>query len=201
MSKKIDRRIQRTRQLLRGAVIDLILEKGYDDLTVEDITDQANLGRTTFYLHYTDKRELLLDSLEHIMDDLFQNIYSEENLRKWENEGIDPRKMVFIHASENADLYRLLFDGQVGGIVISHFRKHLAVIFNRITEALQSKFSLTPRIPNEVTTNFVSGALTGLMVWWLQEDMPYPPEEIYQMYHQMLVNGTVKEIGFEDAPA
>jgi len=56
-SRKVDRRIQRTRQLLDDALIELILEKGYDKITVQNIVDQANVGRSTFFAHYLDKHE------------------------------------------------------------------------------------------------------------------------------------------------
>ena len=59
--EKTDRRIQRTRELLRKALMELIDEKGYDAVTIQDITERANLGRTTFYLHYQSKEDLFLD--------------------------------------------------------------------------------------------------------------------------------------------
>src|ERR1041385_2364465 len=71
---KMDRRKVRTRQMLRDALIALILEKGYDTTTVEDITNRANLGRATFYLHYRDKDELLLHTLEATFDELVKNL-------------------------------------------------------------------------------------------------------------------------------
>lgn len=58
--KQLDRRVRRTRRALQDSLTSLILEKGYDAVTVEDITDRADLGRTTFYLHYKDKEELLI---------------------------------------------------------------------------------------------------------------------------------------------
>ena len=61
-SRKVDRRIQRTRQLLEDALIALILEKGYDKITVQNIFDQANAGRSTFYSHSLDKDDLMENS-------------------------------------------------------------------------------------------------------------------------------------------
>ena len=61
-SRKVDRRIQRTRQLLEDALIALILEKGYDKITVQNIFDQANAGRSTFYSHFLDKDDLMENS-------------------------------------------------------------------------------------------------------------------------------------------
>ena len=66
---QMDRRIQRTRQLLHEALIELIQEKGYEAVTVQDILDRANLGRSTFYLHYRDKEELLLSGFERLRDE------------------------------------------------------------------------------------------------------------------------------------
>lgn len=67
---RADRRTNRTRRLLRNALMAAILEKGYDAITIEDITERADLGRTTFYLHYKDKEDLLIESLEAITDEL-----------------------------------------------------------------------------------------------------------------------------------
>ena len=68
-SRKVDRRIQRTRQLLDNALIELILEKEYDKITVQNIIDQANVGRSTFYAHYLDKDDLLEKSMERTMEE------------------------------------------------------------------------------------------------------------------------------------
>ena len=59
-----DRRVQRTHQLLRGALVALIQEKGFEALTVQDIIDRANVGRATFYAHFDNKEDLLVSGLE-----------------------------------------------------------------------------------------------------------------------------------------
>src|SRR5690242_4167136 len=64
--KPVDRRIQRTRQLLLDALLSLILEKDFDSITVQDVIDRANVGRSTFYAHFQDKDELLLSGFEHL---------------------------------------------------------------------------------------------------------------------------------------
>lgn len=62
-----DRRRARTRKMLSDALMGLILERGYDAITIQDITDKANLSRATFYLHFGDKQDLYLCSLERVM--------------------------------------------------------------------------------------------------------------------------------------
>ena len=72
--KTTDRRVRRTRHALENALISLILEKGYDAVTIEEITDRADLGRTTFYLHFRDKEELLMNAIDTMIEDfLAQN--------------------------------------------------------------------------------------------------------------------------------
>src|SRR5512139_3713844 len=76
--KKIDPRVIRTRQLLRDALVSLIAEKGFDAITVQDIADRATLNRATFYLHYQDKHDLLINSLHDAIDELMADIGSTE---------------------------------------------------------------------------------------------------------------------------
>src|SRR5258708_20430827 len=64
---KIDRRVQRTRDLLQKALIDLISECGYDAITIQDIVNRANVGRTTFYVHYSSKNELFMSCHKSIV--------------------------------------------------------------------------------------------------------------------------------------
>src|SRR6266498_992647 len=71
-AKTEDRRIQRTRALLLSALLDLIVERGYEDVSVQDIVDRANVGRSTFYKHFLDKRELLLSGVDGLQELLTQ---------------------------------------------------------------------------------------------------------------------------------
>jgi AcrR family transcriptional regulator len=67
-SRKIDPRIERTREMLRNALMALIQEKGFDAISVQDITERARLNRATFYLHYRDKQDLLIRTNEEVFD-------------------------------------------------------------------------------------------------------------------------------------
>ena len=65
-SKSVDRRTLRTRRALRDALLSLLVEKGWDDLSVQDLCDRADIGRSTFYLHFPSKEELLKGSLDDL---------------------------------------------------------------------------------------------------------------------------------------
>src|SRR3954467_9244852 len=69
---KADRRSERTRQLLNAALIELMLEQRYDEITVQEIIDRANIGRSTFYAHYLDKEDLLVSGFTRVLDTLNQ---------------------------------------------------------------------------------------------------------------------------------
>jgi AcrR family transcriptional regulator len=99
--RKPDRRVLRTRRQLQDALMALVLEKGYDAVTIEDITERADLGRTTFYLHYKDKDELLMQSLEAVYDDLVDQI-QQRTIDEWVAQGQGPWTLAFQHAAENA---------------------------------------------------------------------------------------------------
>jgi AcrR family transcriptional regulator len=65
MRKNLDRRVQRTRGALMSAFIELVLTRGYEALTAGDISRKANVGRSTFYLHYASKAALLAESMRN----------------------------------------------------------------------------------------------------------------------------------------
>lgn len=179
---KEDRRKQRTRSQLRDALIALILEKGYDNVTVQDITDRANLGRATFYLHYPDKEQLLLSSLREMLETFKAQMgpLTRETLLD------DPtwRVLPFKHVVENQNFYRvtLLSDQGMAGVLktiraqlIENTRTRLAVVI----PPEQSP------IPLEMVASYLVGAMFALMAWWLQHDMPQSPEEMAELYFRM----------------
>jgi AcrR family transcriptional regulator len=202
MEKRIDRRKIRTRKQLRDALLVLILEKGYDAVTIEDITERADLGRTTFYLHYKDKEHILLESIESIAVDLLQQItenfpaFSQPGLSMENRENLlyAPVLLVFHHAKENANLYRIILRGE--GAYKTNIR--LRQIINRITanimtERIESLGLKSPQIPIEFMTNYFAGALLTVITWWLENDTPYSVEEMTTMFRDLIFNGFIKQ--------
>src|SRR3954466_12612335 len=104
--KKEDRRIQRTRQLLLQALFSLIQEKGFDAVTVQDIIDRADIGRSTFYVHFVDKEDLLVQAMDPFSADL------KERQRKALREGRGSDETAFGFSHElfsHADGHREVF--------------------------------------------------------------------------------------------
>lgn len=179
---KEDRRKQRTRQMLSDALTALILEKGYDDVLIQDITDQANLSRATFYLHFDNKEDLLIYSLRSVFDGLVAQLgpLSKDDLT-WN--GAPPSLVAFQHAGENRDLYRVMLRARSMGAITDRIRDYLA---ERIREHIEDAASqLSFPVPLEVLCQHMASSLLGLIMWWLEYNAPYSAEQMAQMYHQL----------------
>ena len=192
-----DRRVQRTRKLLREALMELVLEKGYDAITVQDITDRANLGRATLYLHYRDKEDLLYNSLEEIIDELTQLVESRIALAT-DGESLSPYQIAFTHAAENADLYRVLLSGQGATNLQARLRDYIAGTVQLVIEANLPKGK--PDVPVEVASNYLAGALLMHLEWWLRKDMPYSAEEMAAFFTQLSGRGMRDAMGLQAVP-
>src|ERR1700694_2091739 len=131
---KTDRRVQRTKQLLRDSLMALILERGYDATRVEDITERANLGRATFYLHYRDKEELLISSLEDIYDGLIKNIGPFPKAAPAGKDSL-PGLIAFQHAADNRDLYRVMLSSHGGAAIRQRIQEYLAGVVRQWIQA------------------------------------------------------------------
>jgi AcrR family transcriptional regulator len=203
---KIDRRKVRTRRQLRDALLSLIVEKGYDNVTIEEITDRADVGRTTFYLHYRDKEELLLECINGAIDELVEEITSIP-LSAWrlapseDSEILSPDNpilQIFIYAADNADLYRIIMRGTGSGQTQNRVRE---IIANAVSEFLQERAKqkdiiMNPTVPLDVFSNYFAGSLMSFISWWLDMDMPYNPEEMTHMFQKMFFPGAGDVLGF-----
>lgn len=209
--KKPDRRTSRTRRCLKEALLALILEKGYDAVKIEEITERADLGRATFYLHYRDKEELLLESIDSLVDELLANVQSipmdEWRLQpKWvlSGEAVEtPVQLVFRHAAENADLYRIILRGEGASKASQRLRE---IIYNAVTGLLglyieKEDPQIRPAVPLEVFANYFAVALLGAITWWLEAETPYSPAEMARMFQQLFFLGGYQVLGIDSREA
>jgi AcrR family transcriptional regulator len=184
----MDRRVRRTRKLLGNALLEWVQEKKFDQITIQDITDRADLNRATFYLHYSSKEELLADSLEEHFDELVQRITVLTTDKPiWENPEAD--EMVFAYVAENAQLYRVLLGENGLGYVINRIIDYIAQYSELQLRAGLGTVEL--HAPIEIMARHVAGSLYALITWWLMNDMPYTPRQMAEMTTKLCVTGTV----------
>lgn len=186
--EKVDRRVRRTRALLGQALRDLILTKPYETITIQDITNQADLNRATFYLHYASKEELLMDSLEQQFDALVERLEVEKNGRPmWENSVT--MRLIFEYVAENARLYKVLLGPQGQGYVMYRVLNYIAQVDEGELQAAFGDDALP--IPNVILARHFAGALFALISWWLEEDMPYSPTYMAETIQQLCLVGVM----------
>jgi AcrR family transcriptional regulator len=180
--ERSDRRSRRTQELLRGALVALMLEKRYDAITVQDILDRANVGRSTFYAHYLDKEDLLLGSVEHLLQRVIPHGEPAGA------DGVPSMVELFRHVQENHDLYKAMVWGQRLDLFLEKGQRVWAdAVEAQLVRTLGDRFELL--VPPPVLAQCLIGTLFTLLRWWADNKMPYTPEEMDAMYHRFVVGG------------
>jgi AcrR family transcriptional regulator len=199
--RRVDRRVNRTRRALREAFFALILERGYEAVTVEEITNRADLGRTTFYLHYRDKEDLLMESISELVDDLIAQM-SRLPLGEWKTgvTSLHPSPALtlpFQHVAQNARLYRIILRGEGTYSVTRRLREIIVQASDEMIKVIleREQVTLHPQVPMDVFMNYLAGSWLGLVTWWLENEMPYTPEQMAIIFQKMFMRGAREVLG------
>lgn len=197
MANKVDRRVRRTRRRLGDALVALIAERGYDALTVEEITERADVGRTTFYSHYQDKDDLLLEITGEVAEQIelqFLHLLASHDVCIEDVIGL-----MFRLAGENVEMYRLIMNGQCGPRIFQQFQEKLTRLFRNILETKAEKRGQPLPLPAPMIANYFWGALQATIVWWLGSDQPHSTQEMVQMFYRLSIQGASEVLGADPA--
>jgi AcrR family transcriptional regulator len=186
MTLATDRRVRRTRTNLTEAFVALVLERGYGRVTVQDILDRADIGRSTFYAHFRDKETLLLSCFDGLNHELAAALAAMTPGQAPPDPRV-PTIVLFDHAYRNRRMYRALC-GRPGGTIVE---RHLHTL---IADALRTH--LEPHlaaagspVPADAMAEFYTSAMLGLLVWWVGQDFPHGPDHIAALYGQLAIPG------------
>ena len=173
-----DRRVVRTKENLSQALFALIIEKPYERISIKDILERANVGRSTFYNHFQDKDDLLLSNVpENILElDLNENVLNPNLVR------------MFTDAEYHYALYKAMLG--TGGISLLYekIQQILALQIQQHVKILEGNGMSMPA-PAPIIAQYLSGALWALFRQWLDEGMPYTPEQMNTMFQQLVMFG------------
>lgn len=175
--EKQDRRVRRTHKLLGDALIALAIERGYDSVTIKDITERADVAYVTFFRHYRDKDELLQKRLKEMFDELEAIIHQDDRA----SEGLQ----LFTYVQQHHRLFRMLLESQGTQRVVKQLRGWL--VQNLITHCRPLLSRSATIVPPEVVANHVAVSLFGLLEWWLDSHMAFPPEQMAQIYKKLIL--------------
>jgi AcrR family transcriptional regulator len=189
---KTDRRIQRTRELLQKALIELISERDYDAITIQDIVDRANVGRTTSYKHYHSKDELFMSCHEAMLNEFHMSplhpLTQEELLSP---EIPSEMTLAYQHLEQRRTRLSPVFQGKDSSLILRQIRDRSA---REIEANLRAAFGETrSMIPLDMLANYLAGAQLALMQWWLEKRRPHTVENLAQTFH-LLQRAAIREI-------
>jgi AcrR family transcriptional regulator len=180
MTDKNDRRSQRTRQALSNALVELIQEKDYSTITVNDIIERANVGRSTFYAHYQTKDDLLLDQMDRVIELLSQDSAHPEEFPYFPSLGFLQHV-----GGDHYELYKALVWGPGMDLITRHLQKSLS---QRVEQGLQNS-GRDFEVPLPLLANFVTGSFLNLLKWWLENKRIYSPEQMDEFYKKVTLPG------------
>ncbi len=181
MHEKKDRRSERTRQLLSEAMVALIREKDYSAITVNDIIERANVGRSTFYAHYRDKDDLFMGELARVIDVLSQGVLHMPQ----DEHALFPSLGLFRHIRDQYALYKALMWGPGIELLIKQIQKSLNEKIMQNLEMSGKQFN----IATPILANYISGSYLTLLKWWLDNKMTYSPEQMDEIFKQLTMPG------------
>ena len=184
LRRKPDARVDRTRERLGYALIQLIVEKPINDVTVQDVLDSAQVGRSTFYLHYRDKDDLLLSQLEMFLE-MMSTVLSK---RKEKSNRVVPVEELFAHIRNQNKLYRVLSDS-------GHLKEFFDLAEGCFARGIEQRLKESGRLADlpqrelAARASALSGSLLSLLRWWLDRGEKESPKAMDEMYHRMVWNG------------
>jgi AcrR family transcriptional regulator len=182
-----DRRIERTQQLLRGALRSLIQERGFEALTVQEIIDRANVGRATFYSHFDNKDDLLVSGFE----DLRASLKTRQREAFSRGRTIEERvfgfsQEVFAHTNEYRDAFRVMVGQRSGAVVQRLLHKLLVELIREDVKRNVVKAESAP-VQTEAVVHFITGALVGVLMWWLDGRMRLSVDEVNAYFRKLAI--------------
>ncbi|GIO29767.1 MULTISPECIES: TetR/AcrR family transcriptional regulator [Paenibacillus] len=196
MNKKTDLRVLRTRQSIRKAFFELIKEKGYDAITIQDIADRAMINRNTFYLHHQNKPDLLDTCMDELLSELrkavvlcpiHMNPFSISRLEA-------VMQAILDHISGNISFYyAMLIDENR----IYPFRAKMEhIIRDKLNEGWNPDQGNSPlAISKELLLEYLVSSFMGIVIWWVKNDRPLPAGEVSSQFSSIVTHGHLKAAG------
>jgi AcrR family transcriptional regulator len=172
-----ERRSQQTQKLLIKTTLGLILEKGYDVVTIQDITDRADLGRGTFYIHFKGKEDVVWAAVQEILNELIQELHKRFDRRIPQDRYL-ALCSVFRHATNNKDLYRAVLGAQGSAKLFGRMQDLVAKALFYDIKNTSSLRLREPNIDQEVLAQMLTGSLTRILIWWLEIPNQYSAEQM-----------------------
>lgn len=195
----MDLRVVKTRAAIQSHFLDLLLQKNFNEITVKDIAQAANIGRGTFYLHYVDKFDLLDKVMEEGLSatvDHFQPQSSFEDGKLVPSRLIGIVLTIFEHFRENERFFRaMLFNEGIPNFRRRMQQRFLRRFYKEISNMTPITAGADP-ITMEILPIFITSGMIGLVGWWFQNNMRISEKDMARKVFQMMAKGPIQTLGF-----
>lgn len=179
----MDRRQQKTRNAIFQAFSRLLEEKPFHNITVQEILDEANIGRSTFYSHFETKDELLKEMCTDIFHHIFSHDLYSETSHDFSFSDHSLRERIthlFYHLKDNKGNVLGVLSGESSELFMRYFKEYLRTMFEQYPKSLKQG------VPPEFAMNHLIGSLAEAVKWWTANQMKMPPEEMARYYLKLI---------------
>ena len=184
--EKKDRRTRRTRQLLRSALLSLLKEKRYEEISVQDIIERADVARSTFYIHYVDKDDLLTGRQGIFAENLGEQLtgHAGEN-----HVSIFSSRAWFTHIQAQVPILKVIAKDSAMDLAMKTLR---GLIHRSFEEGLRAHPQVeNASVPFSVIVDYLTDTLMTLLQWWFKDGMRHTPEQMDAMFQQLVIPGVL----------
>jgi AcrR family transcriptional regulator len=175
----MDRRQQKTRDAIFKAFSNLIEHKRYGNITVQEIIDEANIGRSTFYAHFETKDDLL----KALCTDIFNHVFADELMSEKThdfsggNNGLEAKLTHILHHLKDSETNIVgILSSESGELFMRYFKDYLTVIFSKYLNEIKMN------APADFVLNHLVGSFAETVKWWIDNKMIYTPEDTAKYY-------------------
>lgn len=197
--KKTDLRVKRTQKMIFDAFVSLVEEKGYEKITVQEISDVAMINRATFYAHFKDKQDLYDAIFQTVIDNFLEELHP-ETLVQGNRVNIKKIEAVFTklyeQVRENRKLFLMIFHSSGTDAFHKKVVQTFTTTYPHVLEVLKVTESQI-EIPLDLIIEFVVSIFISTIRWWVMSDMSMEPQELAHLTIKLIRNGHLKVMGLE----
>jgi AcrR family transcriptional regulator len=182
--EKQDRRTRKTRQQLRSALLSLLKEKRYEEISVQDIIERADVARSTFYIHYVDKDDLLTGRQGIFAQNLGQQLMSHTREK---GDPVFSSRAWFAHIQAQEPILKVIARDSAMDLAMKTLRE---MIHRSVEEGMQAHALVeNASVPFSAIVDYLTDTLMTLIKWWFKDGMKYTPEQMDEMFRRLVMPG------------
>ena len=183
----MDRRQQKTKAAIFKAFGILLEHKSYNNITVQEIIDGANIGRSTFYAHFETKDDLLKELCKELFGHIINSAIDCSHTHGLYSDNSTPESVfchLLQHIEENDNNILGLLSCESSEIFLRYFKDSLNELV-KVQFVNQDRYRNT-MLPEDFLVNHISSSFVEMVLWWIKEQMKHSPTELDQYFRAVI---------------